>query len=393
MALNRKKANVKQNPKANYKVPGSQLYVTRLSNLWRLFNRNKTDKTKRGLKARIYFFSILTTPLQWIQALWLKLRLRSVDLSKASPVFILGHWRSGTTHIHYTLAQDQQFTYLDNFQSFFFNICMLGGWTKHLLGRWVPSTRPMDNVEMTLLKPQEEEQVLSNITHAAGVGSFYFPRNREYFYQYNLFKGISPREYRRWKKYYNYVLECIHVMGKGRRLLLKNPNNTARAPQLLELYPQAKFVYIHRNPYRVYLSTKHLHRAVLRSQSLQEISEEEEDRIIIENYRLIMQGYLDTRAAIPEGQLVEIAYDDIGTEQEMDVYQEIYQTLNLGDWETVRPKIAAYLDTKKGYKKNAFVPIAPETVALIQKEWGFAFEEFGYDLEYKDNTQTTPAES
>lgn len=392
MALKRKKAKkVKQNPKANYKVPGSQLYVTRVSNLWRMFSRNKTDKSRRGLKARIYFFSILTTPLQWIQALWLKIRLKNVDLSKTSPVFILGHWRSGTTHIHYTLAQDKQFTYLDNFQSFFFNICMLGTWTKKLLGRWVPKTRPMDNVEMTLSKPQEEEQVLSNITHAAGVCSFYFPRNREYFYKYNLFKDISKREYRRWKKYYNYVLECIHVMGNGRRLLLKNPNNTARARQLLELYPDAKFVFIHRNPYRVYLSTKHLHRAVLRDQRLQEISEEEEDKMIMENYRLIMQGYLDARASIPAGQLVEIAYSDIGTEREMEVYENVYKTLNLGDWEAVKPKIAAYLDTKKGYKKNAFVPIAPATVAQIQKEWGFVFKEFGYDLEYKDNTQPTAA--
>lgn len=391
MALKRKKANVNQNPKANYKIPGSQLYVTRLSNLWRLFRHNKTSKTKRGLKARIYFFSILTTPLQWIQNLWLKWRLRNVDLSKTSPVFILGHWRSGTTHIHYTLAQDKQFSYLNNFQSFFFNICMLGGWTKKLLGRWVPSTRPMDNMEMTLSKPQEEEQVLSNITHTAGVCSFYFPKNREYFYKYNLFKNISKREYSTWKKYYNYVLECIYVMGNDRRLLLKNPNNTARAQQLLELYPKAKFVHIHRNPYRVYLSTKHLHRAVLRDQRLQEISEEEEDRIIIENYRLIMEGYLKTRASIPTGQLVEIAYDDIGTEHEIDLYENIYKTLDLGDWDTVRPRIIAYLETKKGYKKNAFVPIAAETVALIQREWGFVFKEFGYDLEYKDLSQAPSA--
>jgi hypothetical protein len=134
-----------------------------------------------------------------------------------------------------------------------------------------------------------------------------------------------------------------------------------------------------------------LHRAVLRDQRLQEISEEAEDDMIMENYRLIMQGYLDTRASIPEGQLIEIAYHDIGTAQEVDVYKEIYQTLDLGNWEHVQPKIAAYLESKKGYKKNAFVPIAPEIVTRIQKEWGFIFEEFGYDLEYKDNTQPTPA--
>lgn len=386
MARNKnKKNNPSQNPKANYEIPGSQLYVTRLGVLSRLFRHNKTDKSRQGLKNRIYLFSILSTPLQWLQRLYLKFRLQKVDLSKTSPVFVLGHWRSGTTHIHYTLAQDQQFTYLTNFQSFFFNIAMLGRWTIKLLSPFTPNKRPMDNMEMALTKPQEEEQVLSNITYAAGVQGVYFPKNRSYFYKYNLFQGISEKEYRVWKKAYNYVLQCISVMGNNKRLLLKNPNSTARAKQLLELYPDAKFVFIHRNPYNVYLSTLHLARVVQRGQRLQEITEQEEEDIVFENYRMIIQGYLDSRQHIPAGRLVEVAYDDMN---ELATFETIYKTLGLGDWEAIRPRIEQYLDSKKGYKKNKFVPIAPETVARIQREWRFAFDAFGYDLEYKDHTRS-----
>ncbi|BDS13184.1 sulfotransferase family protein [Aureispira anguillae] len=386
-------AKIKENPKANYDIPGSQLYVTRVSNLWKLFGENKTSKSKIPLKLRIYFFSIISTPLQWLQRLILMFKFRNFDLSKTSPVFILGHWRSGTTHVHYTLAKDKQFAYLNNFQSFFFSISMLGmGWLNKLLGPLVPSTRPMDNMEMTLSKPQEEEQVLSNITTAAGVNSFYFPKNRSYFYKYNLFQGISNKEYAKWKKDYTYILKAIAKMKKGNgRLLLKNPNNTARIKQLLELFPKAKFVFIHRNPFQVYLSTKHLHRAVLRSQRLQDISNEEEEEMILENYRLIMQGYLDTRDLVPKGSLVEIAYGDIGKEGELDVFKHIYETLELGDWEQIKPTIQSYLASKKGYKKNKFIPIDPEMVKRIQKEWGFIFEEYGYDLEYKDDTASTIA--
>ena len=393
MARNkRNKHTPDQNPKAKYEIPGSQLYVTRLGVLARLFRHNPTDPSRQGLKRRIYLFSILSTPLQWLQRLWLKFKLKNVDLSQTSPVFVLGHWRSGTTHIHYTLAQDPQFTYLTNFQSFFFNIAMLGGWTIKLLSPFTPATRPMDNMEMTLTKPQEEEQVLSNMTYAAGVHSFYFPKNRSYFYKYNLFKGITDKEYLKWKKDYNYVLQCIAVMGNHKRLLLKNPNSTARAKQLLELYPKAKFVFIHRNPYSVYLSTKHLNRVVQRGQRLQEINEAEEEEIIFENYCLVMKGYLESRAAIPKDQLVEVAYDDIGTDQELLMFEQIYKTLNLGDWSEAGPKIEQYLNSKKGYKKNKFIPIPPETVARIQREWRFAFEEFGYDLEYKD-TSNAPIDS
>lgn len=389
MARNKSNKNKPtQNPKANYEIPGSQLYVTRVGVLSRLFRHNKTDKSRRGLKARIYFFSILSTPLQWLQRLFLKFRLRNVDLSKTDPVFVLGHWRSGTTHIHYTLAQDPQFTYLTNFQSFFFNIAMLGRWTVKLLSPFTPNKRPMDNMEMGLTKPQEEEQVLSNMTYTAGVHSVYFPKNRSYFTKYNLFKDISDKEYRVWKKAYNFVLQCIYIMGDHKRLLLKNPNSTARAKQLLELYPNAKFVFIHRNPYNVYLSTLHLARVVQRGQRLQDITEQQEEDNVFKNYREIMQGYLESRQHIPEGRLVEVAYDEMN---ELATFEMVYKTLELGDWESVRPKIEQYLESKKGYKKNKFVPIAPETVARIQREWAFAFEAFGYDLDYKDHSLSEQA--
>lgn len=382
-------ARVKENPKANYKIPGSQLYVSRVSMLWKLFSKNTTSPSRRPLKRRIYFFSILSTPIQWLQRLVLRFTLSKVDLSKKPPVFILGHWRSGTTHIHYTMANDEQFAYLSNFQSFFFSICMLGlGWLDKLLAPLTPKRRPQDNMEMALSKPQEEEQVLSNITTAAGVHSYYFPKNRSYFYKYNLFQGISEKEHRTWKKYYTYMLKAIAKMGGERRLLLKNPNNTGRVKELLELFPNAKFICIHRNPFQVYLSTKHLHRAVLRDQRLQEITLEEEDNMILENYQLMMQRYLDTKHLIPEGNLVELSYEDIGDEQEFDIFKNIYQQLDLEGWEAVAPKIEAYLNSKKGYKKNKFVPIEPAMVARIQKEWGFMFEQYQYDLEYKDSSAT-----
>jgi len=383
-------AKIKENPKEKYKIPGNQLYVTRVSHLWRMFGANKTDKNKLYLKYGIYFLSILSTPLQWLQRLVFKFKLRGVDLSKTSPVFILGHWRSGTTHIHYTLAKDKQFVYLNNFQSFFFNICMSKmKWFNRLLAPLVPSTRPMDNMEMALTKPQEEEQVLSNISDTAGVNSFYFPKNRSYFYKFNLFQGISDKEYARWQKDYTYVLKLIYKMNGEGRLLLKNPNNTARIKQLLELFPNAKFIYIHRNPFQVYLSTKHLNRIVLRCQRLQEITDEEEDNIILENYRLINKGYLETKALLPDNALVEMAYQDVGTEKELDVFKNIYETFSLGDWSKMEPKVKEYMQSKEGYKINKFIPIDPVMVKRIQDEWRFMFDEYGYDLEYKDDTIPT----
>jgi hypothetical protein len=381
-------STVKENPKATYKIPGSQLYVSRLSTLWQLFSRNSISKSRIGLVLRIIFFSTITTPFQWFQRLVLYFPLKKIDITKnGSPIFILGHWRSGTTHLHYTMAKDTRLGYIANIHTFFFNICMIGlAGVDKLLAPFTPNKRPQDNVEFGIIEPAEEEQIMSNITPLAGVNSFYFPKNRSYFNQFNLFEGISERKYKKWQKYYTYMLKVASRINKERRLVLKNPNNTARAKQLLELFPDAKFIYIHRNPYQVYLSTKHLHRTVLRDQSLQDISTDEEDDIILTNYRSIMKGYLDSKKHIPADQLVEIAFDDLGKENEIDIFQNIYQKFDLGNWENQKPVIQAYLDSKKNYKKNKFVPIPEHLVQRIQTECAFVFEEYGYSKEYKDDS-------
>src|SRR6476660_735134 len=38
------------------------------------------------------------------------------DLKLQPPLFVLGHWRSGTTHLHQLLAQDTRFAFPTNFQ-------------------------------------------------------------------------------------------------------------------------------------------------------------------------------------------------------------------------------------------------------------------------------------
>ncbi len=376
---------IKENPKANFKIHGNQLYVTRPSTLWKIIQENKISKGKKLVLLQIIFFTLLTTPLQWLQRLVLHRKLKKINLSENAPVFILGHWRSGTTHLHYTLAKNPKFTYITNFQSFFFNIILSVGWLDRLLSPFMPKVRPQDNMEVDTLAPQEEEQVLANITNTSGVHGFYFPKNRSYFRKYNLFQGISKKEYSTWKKYYLYVVKLISYLGgQDKKVLLKNPNNTARIKQLLELFPNARFIYIHRNPYQVYLSTKHLHRAVLRSQRLQNITKEEEDDLIIQNYSTLIKGYLDSKHLIPEGNLFEIAFDDLGKENELDNWEKIYQLLKLDNWNEMKPIIKDYLDSKKSYKKNKFVEIEPILVEKIEKELAFVFKEYGYEKKYYD---------
>ena len=51
-------------------------------------------------------------------------------------------------------------------------------------------------------------------------------------------------------------LKKITMYHHGKQLVLKNQDNTGKIPQLLEMFPNAKFVYCYRNPYDLYMSMK-----------------------------------------------------------------------------------------------------------------------------------------
>ena len=77
------------------------------------------------------------------------------------PVFVIGHWRSGTTLLHELLAKDKQFTFPDTYQCFFPSVFLYPGpILRKLVGYMLPDTRPMDSMPMGIGRPQEDEFAL-----------------------------------------------------------------------------------------------------------------------------------------------------------------------------------------------------------------------------------------
>jgi hypothetical protein len=58
--------------------------------------------------------------------------------------------------------------------------------------------------------------------------------------------------------------------------------------------------------------------------------------------------------------------------------EKIYSTLELGDFEAVRPLLESYLASLGGYQKNKF-EFPPEVISTVNENWGFAFDAFGYE--------------
>jgi len=73
------------------------------------------------------------------------------------PVFIVGHWRSGTTYLHELLSCDERFATPTTFQCFAANHFLLTeAWLPKLVWFLMPSRRPMDNVRTAWDSPQDD---------------------------------------------------------------------------------------------------------------------------------------------------------------------------------------------------------------------------------------------
>jgi omega-hydroxy-beta-dihydromenaquinone-9 sulfotransferase len=328
----------------------------------------------------ILLASLLTQPLRLAEMMRHGRRIARTRIT-ASPIFIIGHWRSGTTHLHNLFSQDQSLGYVTMYQALAPDCSLIGGnWLKRLIGRALPEHRPMDNMIWPIDSPQEEEVALGKITAYSFYAQFMFPRHARAFFARNVLLQDAPRRLAvQVKKRYRSILRVATIHAGGRQLVLKNPVNTARIRMLLELFPDAKFVHIHRSPYEVYASTRNLHRSITAFTTLQTLDMQHSADTVLELYEGMMQQFLVDRALIPAGNLAEVAFADLESDPVSEM-RRLYKTLSLPGFARTEPALRRYIAEQASYRKNTFTLTAGER-ARVAERWGFAFSELGYAVE------------
>lgn len=346
----------------------------------RLVREHEVDSRYQKRARSWLVFSALTEPLRWYEKLRWGRSVRATRIEEA-PLFLLGFGRSGTTHLHNLMWQDSRFGGVTNYQASMHSVALMGkNWLPRLLAGQMPKTRPMDNVAVALDGPQEEEMAMMNATHHAPLHVTSFPRAAPGLYdRYVTDLGRDVEATQGWKKAYMEVLQKATILSGGKRLVLKTPPNTGRVGVLLDMFPDARFVNIVRNPYPVYQSMRNMYRKTLPGAVLQEIDWDEIDAWIIHAYRVQMQKYLDQREMIPEGHLIEIRYEDLD-EKPMETLGEIYRVLELGDFQDQEDRLKSYIDSLGHYEKNSF-EFPRDVIETVNANWGFAFDAFGYERE------------
>jgi hypothetical protein len=371
--------NTLRNVRTNLGYQLGFITFTRLSNIVRLAPHLAQMHLRYSLRALlIAASSIASLPLRLLEKACYGRRIARVAIAKP-PVFIIGHWRSGTTHLHNLMSQDPTFGYVSMYQAIVPECSLIGRrWLGAILARIIPLQRPMDNMLWPLDGPQEEEIPLAKITPYSFYVQFMFPRRALHFFaKYVLLQQASARAEAEFKRKYYRLLQIATLHAGGKQLVLKNPVNTARIRLLLELFPDAKFIHIHRSPYEVFSSTRNLHRKLLTFTTLQALDGSHNDETVLSLYEQMMQRFFAEQSLIPQGNFAEVRFADLERDP-LGELRRVYGALGLESFTNAEPALRAYIAAQKDYRKNAFSLPARDRERVAQR-WAFAFARLGYE--------------
>lgn len=348
--------------------------------LYRLLKTNGGFDARFALRVLILFLvSWVMLPFNWLEKYLYGRAVAQHPLSD-SPLIILGHDRSGTTHLLNLLSLDPQFSYTRPSQMVLPGCCILFDKPMDFLLSLLDYKRPFDNMDVGPGSPQDDEVPLVKLTPHAEYHKYSFPRNYRFWldtYVFN-FTEQSPA-YAEWRDTYLGTLRKAAYLMQKNRPLLKSPATLGNLNVVTRLFPNARYIHIKRNPYKVLPSQVNLHQVMVDKYALESVSRQEIHDFAIFQYRGYMNGFLRDRALIPPENLVEIRYEDF-VQDRYGHLEAIYRQLGLGDFSAVRPAVEAHLASVAGYEKHNF-PDDAAFRARIHDELGFAFAALGYQRE------------
>ena len=176
--------------------------------LLRLLAQNSFHVAGRYLPRLLYagLISTILAPFRLLDTIRYSSTVADTEIT-VPPLFIIGHWRSGTTYLHNLFSIDEQFGYCSTFHSLVPGAFLGNPALKSIVAASIPETRPMDEVPMGADLPQEEEYALGSLTPYAYYNGWIFPRH---MHSYNRTVSLNEAP-QRMQKLWRQTLSLIHI--------------------------------------------------------------------------------------------------------------------------------------------------------------------------------------
>jgi len=337
---------------------------------WRGIRARHPEPIDRGLELRFCVAGGLLSALGVVQERLYRRILDRIDLKP--PLFLVGHWRSGTTLLHELLALDEHFAAPSTYACFNPDHFLLAHHRAPAATRLV---RPTGDMTVSASSPQEEEFALLCMGAVSPYEAFMFPSALHQFEALcdpDLFEQAQGL---RWNDAITWILKATaYVGGADKRLLVKSPANSFRISRLGTLFPGAMFIRLVREPCAVFASTLRLwqsmwERYALAAPLVQEVLIER----ILETRLTLERRLQKALRALPSDRVATVRYEDLVADPCLTI-GSLYERLALGDPSPLLPKVSAYMARNPPSATRS----AEDWRRLVQASWPEMFDEFDY---------------
>ncbi len=270
------------------------------------------------------------------------------------PVFIIGHWRTGSTFLHQLLSIDNYFSTPSVVKvSVPESFLVSEKYFRKIMSKVVAEKRPMDNVKLGPDEPQEDEYAIVKMNKNTALERIFFRRKKSDFL-YDL-KNFMENEKlsQKWKSNFSIFAAKLIYKDKNAIALFKNPFHSYRVETLKEMFPNAKFIHIHRNPLKVIPSTQRMWNIVgpqnLLAGKWQDVSIDN----TIEMFNSLYNGMKIQLNKLSAEDFAEIRFEDLENDT-INVLKSLYSSLNIKYTESFENDVKGFLDSLSSYKKNKY---------------------------------------
>lgn len=273
-----------------------------------------------------------------------------------SPIIIVGHHRSGTTRLHRMMAADRRFRHLQAWEGL--NPAPRIG--KPDLGKeeryreideglkGIDALFPGFNSAHPMAAGWAEEEMLLQ-RHSFGSAALFFAYNNPSYYEW--FKSFD--------KSANYADMADHLRllswsdgaSEDKRWVLKNPTHMMDLAPLMATFPDAKLVFLHRDPVQTagsLMSMRWLFAVQLTDQPLRAAIRE----MSLDLVETMARRCMKTRGRlVPQGQFIDLFYEEISR----DWRQAMRRIYEFGDMEftpEAEAAIAAWLAASEAENRH-----------------------------------------
>jgi hypothetical protein len=328
----------------------------RFGALMKLFKRGRFNFTLNCIPDTLLLFLWVpwNSVLYWISEAKYGKRAEALALGQP-PIFVIGHWRTGTTLLHDLFSVDPNLAYPTTYECFFpHHFLLTEGHLDRVMKVLLPKKRPQDDVPVGFDRPQEEEFGMMMLGQGTPYLTHAWPRFGPAMSDYLDFKGVSEADQKTWADAYMWFYRRL-LLKHGKPLVMKSPANAARLKLLTKLFPDARFVYLARNPLNVFPSTVKLWRALYSVQGLHNPPHLDPwlDDYVLDMFARLTEAYEEDRHLIPKDRLVELRFEDF-VKDPVAGMRDIYARLDIGGFDQAEGKMREFLGERSEHRVSSY---------------------------------------